>query len=486
MKDEQRARGVLTHDAAITALCNCAATVTVLSYQEAIEGYFSLRGLTVDQIDALASPPMTGGDVTQGDREAAGDFIISASVEHQVRNGLADSQPLVQAFRRHRLAALATAQAAEGESFQTRVQPWMTACFGPEIAGDREERNHRFLEEALELVQSCGCTAGEAHQLVDYVFGRDIGEPAQEVGGVMVTLAALCLANGLDMHANGETELARIWTKVEAIRAKQAAKPKHSPLPAHVPTTDPVSREAAAQLVAELAPLIDRAAGPNGWDWMFPLRVNPVDGKPTIVSHKGGNLFRGYIGTWREADLLVALANAAPRILESLRALPAPVASQGVALHEAVERFLADYDDGDRADAGCGPLMESHVADFRAALRTASPKVGELADIVHRHTVVGGYPNTHGLAAEAFELGRLAGVASVSPPSGMTLSTSDGQGVRELALSLAAAHDGQSNSPTKAVTAIHAGVDMAIEYWEGLALAALSPPSSPVDGEKGK
>ncbi len=116
-------------------------------------------------------------------------------------------------------------------TFQSRVQTWMMACFGEMISGDREERNHRFLEEALELVQSTGCTAHEAHQLVDYVYGRDTGEPQQEVGGVMVTLAALCLANALDMHQCGETELARIWTKVEAIRAKQAAKPKHSPLP---------------------------------------------------------------------------------------------------------------------------------------------------------------------------------------------------------------------------------------------------------------
>ncbi|WP_430244998.1 hypothetical protein [Neorhizobium sp. DAR64861/K0K2] len=116
-------------------------------------------------------------------------------------------------------------------SFQLRVSPWMMACFGPMIAGDREERNHRFLEEALELVQSTGCTVSEAHQLVDYVYGRALGEPSQEVGGVMVTLAALCLANALDMHDAGETELARIWTKVEQIRAKQAAKPKHSPLP---------------------------------------------------------------------------------------------------------------------------------------------------------------------------------------------------------------------------------------------------------------
>ncbi|MDR6887833.1 MULTISPECIES: hypothetical protein [Variovorax] len=124
--------------------------------------------------------------------------------------------------------------ALKGEQpFQKRVQPWLLACFGEMIAGDREERNHRFIEEALELVQACGCTASEAHQLVDYVFARPVGEKAQEVGGVMVTLAALCLAQGLDMHAAGETELARINAPdiTAKIRAKQAAKPKHSPLP---------------------------------------------------------------------------------------------------------------------------------------------------------------------------------------------------------------------------------------------------------------
>jgi hypothetical protein len=115
--------------------------------------------------------------------------------------------------------------------FQYRVLPWLIECFGPVIADDAAERNHRFLEESLELVQSCGCTASEAHQLVDYVFGRPVGEKKQESGGVSVTHAALCLANDIDMHAAAEVELARIWTKVEQIRAKQAAKPKHSPLP---------------------------------------------------------------------------------------------------------------------------------------------------------------------------------------------------------------------------------------------------------------
>lgn len=119
-----------------------------------------------------------------------------------------------------------------GGGFQPRVHEWILACFGEEIGRDGVERNHRFLEEALELVQSLGCTQSEAHQLVDYTFGRDVGEPFQEVGGVMNTLAALCTAHGLDLDAAAETELARVWTKVDQIRAKQAAKPKHSPLPA--------------------------------------------------------------------------------------------------------------------------------------------------------------------------------------------------------------------------------------------------------------
>lgn len=115
--------------------------------------------------------------------------------------------------------------------FQTQVGEWMRTCFGPKISADRVERNHRFLEESLELVQSLGCTSSEAHQLVDYVFSRPVGEPSQECGGVMVTLAALCLAARLDMHQDGYTELARVWGKINVIRAKQATKPQFSPLP---------------------------------------------------------------------------------------------------------------------------------------------------------------------------------------------------------------------------------------------------------------
>ena len=107
----------------------------------------------------------------------------------------------------------------------------MVACFGSEIAGDKLERIHRFIEEALELAQACGCSQVEAHQLVNYVYNRPTGEKAQEVGGTLLTLAALCLSQGIEMLEAGESELARVWTKIEQIRAKQASKPKGSPLP---------------------------------------------------------------------------------------------------------------------------------------------------------------------------------------------------------------------------------------------------------------
>jgi len=118
-----------------------------------------------------------------------------------------------------------------GKPFQARVEPWMRACFGDVIPFDRVERGDRFLEETFELLQSGGYDPARVLELRDYVWGRPVGEPSQEVGGVMVTLAAYCLAFGLDMHQAGETELARIWTKVEAIRAKQAAKPAGIALP---------------------------------------------------------------------------------------------------------------------------------------------------------------------------------------------------------------------------------------------------------------
>ncbi|MBB5278683.1 NTP pyrophosphatase (non-canonical NTP hydrolase) [Rhizobium rosettiformans] len=112
-------------------------------------------------------------------------------------------------------------------SFQDSVAAWTVDCFGEEIAQSTDERNHRFLEEALELVQACGATKEECHALVDYVFSRETGELEQEIGGVMVCLASLAAVHKVSMEACADTELLRIdneETKAK-IRQKHALKP---------------------------------------------------------------------------------------------------------------------------------------------------------------------------------------------------------------------------------------------------------------------
>lgn len=117
-------------------------------------------------------------------------------------------------------------------SFQDRVGLWIEHCFGE--SNDplrRERRAHRFVEEALEFAQSVGTKWEDAIQLVDYVFSRPVGEPAQEVGGVMLTLMGAASANGLKVPECAEKELARVWEKADEIRAKNARQVKGSPLP---------------------------------------------------------------------------------------------------------------------------------------------------------------------------------------------------------------------------------------------------------------
>lgn len=118
--------------------------------------------------------------------------------------------------------------------FQVTVGAWLERCFGPAIAHDRAERTHRFTEEALELAQATGCSKSEVLQLVDYVYSRPVGDVQQEVGGVTVTLAALCYARRFSLAEAAYAELHRIHqpSVMARIAAKQAAKPKVGPLPA--------------------------------------------------------------------------------------------------------------------------------------------------------------------------------------------------------------------------------------------------------------
>jgi len=119
------------------------------------------------------------------------------------------------------------------KEFQFACGEWSNECFGGPVGVVR--RNHRFLEESIELFQALGCSAKEAHQLVDYVFSRPVGDPQQELGGTMVTLGCLANEAGLNIESCARNGLADCWNMIEQIRAKDAAKPKLSPLPGPTP-----------------------------------------------------------------------------------------------------------------------------------------------------------------------------------------------------------------------------------------------------------
>jgi hypothetical protein len=137
--------------------------------------------------------------------------------------------------------------------FQAGVAEWARKCFDASLYCNMTERGDRLLEEVLELLQSKGYDSARVRTLVNYVYGRPVGEPAQEVGGVMVTLAAFCSVAGLDMKDAGAVELARIAQPevMDKIRRKQALKNAlhfDTPLPGSA-ARQPVGQEPDAYLV---------------------------------------------------------------------------------------------------------------------------------------------------------------------------------------------------------------------------------------------
>lgn len=119
------------------------------------------------------------------------------------------------------------------KEFQEDVESWLNKCFGEEIAKDIVERNYRFFEEAIELVQASGMSKEQCLILIDYVYNRPDGQVEKEVGGVIVTLSALCSARNIGLGVCAVVELDRVELMTDKIREKQKNKPKDikNPLP---------------------------------------------------------------------------------------------------------------------------------------------------------------------------------------------------------------------------------------------------------------
>ena len=108
---------------------------------------------------------------------------------------------------------------------QIVVEGWVRRTFGDKLMDNPIERGRRVLEEAIELFQTSGGSIEEAAALVKTVFGKPKGNLQQEVGGVIVTLLALCAHHGLRLDDIAKVEIERILSQDrEAFRRKQGAK----------------------------------------------------------------------------------------------------------------------------------------------------------------------------------------------------------------------------------------------------------------------
>lgn len=82
------------------------------------------------------------------------------------------------------------------------------------------------MEEAIELVQACEMPKEDVLTLVNYVYDQPVGDIDQEVGGVLVTLIALCTAQFVNLEIVANQTWKEINAKMEAIHQSNKTKPR--------------------------------------------------------------------------------------------------------------------------------------------------------------------------------------------------------------------------------------------------------------------
>jgi hypothetical protein len=95
---------------------------------------------------------------------------------------------------------------------QATVKDWITRVFGARTLNLRF-RAERVLEEALELAQACGYPKAKIAGLVDKVYANPPGEIGQEVGGVGISVLALCDTAGISADHCESAEIDRVLSK---------------------------------------------------------------------------------------------------------------------------------------------------------------------------------------------------------------------------------------------------------------------------------
>ncbi len=108
---------------------------------------------------------------------------------------------------------------------QADVIAWARRAFGDDQAVSIPQRGLRLLEEAIEAFQAAGGEGVQGHELIDYVFGRPVGELRQELGGIGVTVLCLAAAAGISADEAERMEVERVLSKpLDYFRQRNAAK----------------------------------------------------------------------------------------------------------------------------------------------------------------------------------------------------------------------------------------------------------------------
>lgn len=169
-------------------------------------------------LDALS---LAEASHTRMSNERLGAENLQASESHKTGRGAVVEEP--QESRE--------GQTSEVIPFEESVNEWFVECFGEEGAANKQERVQRFVEDAMKTARLFGCSAAEAHKLVDYAFNKPAGEAKQEIGGTYLMLIQLGSSVGITPREAGFEELKRIHKNIEAIREKRNTKPRFSALP---------------------------------------------------------------------------------------------------------------------------------------------------------------------------------------------------------------------------------------------------------------
>lgn len=110
------------------------------------------------------------------------------------------------------------------QSLQDGLAEWATEAFGAETITDLKTRAMRTLEEAVELAQALGVDEEACHRQVVHTYSRPVGDPAQEIAGVINGALMAAEGLGVDGLLVAEEELHRVWGCIDEIRIKNLTK----------------------------------------------------------------------------------------------------------------------------------------------------------------------------------------------------------------------------------------------------------------------